>query len=127
MQKNIHGLLKRLLLSVGPLSKRLIFSYGALNRLFISPGPLKRLFISPGLLKRLPVPFNASSPRFIDNPRHIEIQLLADSHGNCIYLNERECSIQRRNQKVIKIIRTKDSRTTKLWNILDILIRTWTT
>jgi len=40
--------------------------------------------------------------KFITQPRHIEIQLLADKHGNIIYLNERECSIQRRNQKVIE-------------------------
>ncbi|XP_070538661.1 propionyl-CoA carboxylase alpha chain, mitochondrial-like [Ptychodera flava] len=40
--------------------------------------------------------------KFIDNPRHIEIQVLADKHGNAIYLNERECSIQRRNQKVVE-------------------------
>ena len=40
--------------------------------------------------------------KFIQKPRHIEIQVLADSFGNCIYLNERECSIQRRNQKVIE-------------------------
>ncbi|XP_074657460.1 propionyl-CoA carboxylase alpha chain, mitochondrial-like [Tubulanus polymorphus] len=40
--------------------------------------------------------------KFIDNPRHIEIQVLCDKHGNSIYLNERECSIQRRNQKVIE-------------------------
>ncbi|HWK01376.1 MAG TPA: acetyl/propionyl/methylcrotonyl-CoA carboxylase subunit alpha [Xanthobacteraceae bacterium] len=40
--------------------------------------------------------------KFIVNPRHIEIQLLGDKHGNCIYLNERECSIQRRNQKVVE-------------------------
>jgi len=40
--------------------------------------------------------------KFITQPRHIEIQLLADGHGNAVYLNERECSIQRRNQKVIE-------------------------
>ncbi|MDE2790399.1 MAG: acetyl/propionyl/methylcrotonyl-CoA carboxylase subunit alpha [Paracoccaceae bacterium] len=40
--------------------------------------------------------------KFIESPRHIEIQILADSHGNCVYLNERECSIQRRNQKVVE-------------------------
>nr|XP_045607835.1 propionyl-CoA carboxylase alpha chain, mitochondrial-like [Procambarus clarkii] len=40
--------------------------------------------------------------KFVDNPRHIEIQVLGDKHGNAIYLNERECSIQRRNQKVIE-------------------------
>jgi propionyl-CoA carboxylase alpha subunit len=40
--------------------------------------------------------------KFIVNPRHIEIQLIGDKHGNVIYLAERECSIQRRNQKVIE-------------------------
>ncbi|XP_076453937.1 propionyl-CoA carboxylase alpha chain, mitochondrial-like [Babylonia areolata] len=40
--------------------------------------------------------------KFVVNPRHIEIQVMCDRHGNAIWLNERECSIQRRNQKVIE-------------------------
>ncbi|MAN72738.1 MAG: acetyl/propionyl-CoA carboxylase subunit alpha [Henriciella sp.] len=40
--------------------------------------------------------------KFIEQPRHVEIQVMGDKHGNCIYLFERECSIQRRNQKVIE-------------------------
>ncbi len=40
--------------------------------------------------------------KFVTQPRHIEIQVLADKHGNAVYLHERECSIQRRNQKVVE-------------------------
>ena len=40
--------------------------------------------------------------KFIENPRHIEIQVMGDKHGNVVYLGERECSIQRRNQKVLE-------------------------
>ncbi len=65
-----------------------------------------------GLLKALEGAQNEARSAFSDDrvymekyvlqPRHIEIQILADTHGNCVYLGERECSIQRRHQKVVE-------------------------
>ena len=51
------------------------------------------------------VAFNDDSlymEKFVENPRHVEIQILADEHGNCIHLGDRDCTVQRRNQKVLE-------------------------
>ena len=51
------------------------------------------------------VSFNDDSlymEKFVENPRHVEIQILADEHGDCIHLGDRDCSVQRRNQKIME-------------------------
>ncbi|KAI9724462.1 MAG: hypothetical protein M1812_000530 [Candelaria pacifica] len=57
--------------------------------------------------------------RFLDRPKHIEVQLLGDNHGNIVHLYERDCSVQRRHQKVVELAPAKDLPTDVRENILN--------
>lgn len=61
--------------------------------------------------------------RFLDRPKHIEVQLLGDNYGNVVHLFERDCSVQRRHQKVVEIAPAKDLPTTVRDAILNDAVR----
>lgn len=61
--------------------------------------------------------------RFLDKPKHIEVQLLGDNHGNIVHLYERDCSVQRRHQKVVEIAPAKDLPTETRDAILNDAVR----
>ena len=72
---------------------RLVQSPDQLENLFkAAQGEAEAAFGNPGLYME----------KFIDRPRHVEVQVLADRHGNVVHLGERDCSIQRRHQKLLE-------------------------
>ncbi len=72
---------------------RMVTEPGELEKMFLAAqGEAEAAFGNPGVYLE----------KFVENPRHIEFQILADSHGNVVHLGERDCSIQRRHQKLLE-------------------------
>lgn len=67
--------------------------------------------------------FTDKQQRFLDRPKHIEVQLLGDNNGNIVHLYERDCSVQRRHQKVVEIAPAKDLPSEVRQAILDDAVR----